>query len=149
MAKPTTFKGSLVALYIEDTGNPGTYIKPCGLTNHNVNFSKNANEVDVPDCDDPELPSWLERDVSSFDLGGSGEGRLAAEAVDAWWAAFNTTDSINARIYIGTPTDTVNGRYWAGKIHVTNFDTVGNRGDKADCTVSFASDGEITFNVTT
>lgn len=149
MAQPTTYKGTTVALYIEDTANPGSYIKPCGLNNHSVAFSKNQNEVTVPDCDDPDLPAWIERETESLDLSVSGDGILAAEAVDSFWAAFSDTDSINVRVYIGLPTDTVNGRFWAGKMHLTGFEVTGDRGTKASISVSAVSDGVMTFTVTT
>lgn len=145
MAKPTTYAGSLVAIYLETT-TPGTFARPCGLNNHTVSFTKNTREVQVPDCDDPELPAWIERGVESLDFSASGSGILAAEAVDDWWDAFNTTDSINARVYIGANDDTTNGKYWAGKVHVTGFEVTGERGDKAQANVSIVSDGELTFN---
>lgn len=149
MAQPTTYKGSTVAIYLEDTGTPGTYLRPCGLNNHSVNFSKNTRDVTVPDCSDPDLPAWIERGVESLDMSASGSGILAAEAVDDWWAAFADTDSVNARVYIGTPTDTTNGRFWEGKVHITGFEVTGERGDKAQVTVSIVSDGLMTFTVTT
>ena len=82
-------------------------------------------------------------------MSGSGNGILAAEAVDAWWAAFNSTESIPARIYIGSLTDTVNGRFWQGNIHITSFEVTGERGNKAQVSVSFVSDGEMVFSTTT
>ena len=148
MARPVTYVGSSVALFLEDV-SPGTFIRPCGLTNHTVTFTKNATEISVPDCDDPELPAWIERGVESLDMSGSGNGILAAEAVDAWWAAFNSTESIPARIYIGSLTDTVNGRFWSGNIHITSFEVTGERGNKAQVNVSFVSDGEMVFSTTT
>nr|WP_010400151.1 phage tail tube protein [Paracoccus sp. TRP] len=149
MAKPTTYVGSSVAIFLESTTSPGTYLRPCGLTNHTISFSKNATEVNVPDCDDPELPSWIERGVESLDFSGTGSGVLASEAVDSWWDAFNTTESINARIYIGKPDDAANGRYWQGKVHVTGFEVSGERGGKAQVSISVVSDGELAFhNVT-
>ncbi|WP_406720365.1 phage tail tube protein [Thioclava litoralis] len=149
MAKPTTFVGSSVAIFLEDTANPGTFLRPCGLNSHTVTFSKNTQDVTVPDCDDPELPAWIERGVESLDFSANGSGILAAEALDNWWAAFNTTDSIKARIYVGKATDTNNGRFWEGKVHVTSFETSGERGNKAQCTVSVVSDGELTYNTVT
>ena len=149
MAKPTTYAGSTVAIYIEDTGTPGTYLRPCGLNNHTVNFTKNTRDVTVPDCDDPDLPAWIERGVESLDMSVTGTGVLAAEAIDDWWTAFNSTDSINARIYIGAADDITNGRFWAGKVHVTSFEPSGERGDKAQVSVTVVSDGEMVFTVTT
>ena len=101
MAQPTTYRGSHVGIYLEDTGNPGTYLKPCGLSTNSISFSKNLNEVIVPDCDDPDLPSWIERETSSISMSASGNGILAAEAVDTWDAAWRDTNSVNARIYVG------------------------------------------------
>jgi hypothetical protein len=149
MARPTTYVGSSVALFLESSTTPGTYLRPCGLNNHTASFSKEFQTVEVPDCDDPELPAWIERGVQSLDFSASGTGILAVEAVDEWWDAFNTTESINARIYIGKPDDATNGRYWQGKVHVSGFEVTGERGGKAQATVSIVSDGELTFhNVT-
>jgi hypothetical protein len=145
MAKPTTYKGSLVAIYLEDPDYPGVYIKPCGLNNHSVQFTKNAEEIEVPDCDDPEAPQWIERDVRSLDFSATGEGVLAAEALPTWWAAFNTTDAINARIYIGALDDSTNGYYWAGQIHVNSFQVQGQTGQRATVSIGAVSSGELTF----
>lgn len=146
MAKPRTYAGSTVAIFLEDADAPGTFIRPCGLNSHTVTFTKNTQDVTVPDCDDPELPAWIERGVESLDMSASGSGILAAEAVDNWWLAYNTTESIIARIYIGKPDNVENGRYWEGRVHVTNFETTGERGNKAQASVSLVSDGEITYN---
>lgn len=149
MAKPTTYDGTVVAIFLESTATPGQFIRPCGLTSHTVTFTKNMQEVQVPDCDDPSLASWIERGVESLDFSANGSGVLAAEAVDDWWDAFNTTESINARVYIGKPTDTDNGRYWSGKVHLNNFEVTGERGNKAQVSVGIVSDGEMTFNTVT
>lgn len=149
MAKPTTYVGSSVAIFLESTTTPGTFLRPCGLVNHTATFSKNTQDVNVPDCDDPELPAWVERGVESLDFSVTGNGVLAEEAIDAWWDAFNTTESINARIYVGKPTDTANGRYWEGRVHITSLEIGGERGGKASASVTAVSDGELTFNTIT
>lgn len=152
MAKPTTYKGSLVAIYLKDPADvtaPFTFLKPCGLNNHTVTFTKNAQEVNVPDCDDPELPQWIERDVESLDFSASGEGILAAESIEAWWDYFNSTDAVLARIYIGAITDTTNGYFWEGLVHVNNFEVTGQVGTRATVSVSVVSSGEMTFTAVT
>ncbi|WP_347139434.1 phage tail tube protein [Paracoccus sp. SSK6] len=146
MAKPKTFRGSLVALYFEDPDSAGQFLKPCGLTEHTATFTKNMNEVDVPDCDDPDLPSWIEREVSSLDFSVTGSGVLAADAVDKWWDIFNRSESVRARMYIGKIDDIANGRYWAGNIHVSQLEISGNRGEKAQVSLTAASDGEMTYH---
>ena len=149
MAKPKTYVGSSVAIFLEDPATPGQFLRPCGLTSHTATFTKNTQEVLVPDCDDPELPAWVGRGVESLDFSATGTGILAAEAVDAWWEAFNTTESINARIYIGKPTDTLNGRYWEGAVHLTSLEIGGERGQPASASVSLVSDGELIFSQVT
>lgn len=148
MAKPTTYKGSLVAIYLADPLDvtpPFTFLKPCGLSNHTVTFTKNAQEVNVPDCDDPEAPQWIERDVESLDFSATGEGILAAEAVEAWWDYFNSTDSVLARIYIGAPDNITNGYFWEGQVHVNSFEVTGQTGQRAQCSIGIVSSGEMTF----
>jgi len=131
---------------LEVAGSPGTFARPCGLSDNNVSFSKNLNEVNVPDCNDPDLPAWIERETASLSMSANGSGILAAEAVDIWDAAWRNTDSVNARIYVGLPTDTTNGKYWEGKVHLETFEVKGTVGDKAQVSVALVSDGEITYN---
>lgn len=146
MARPTTFVGSSVAIFLESSTAPGTFNRPCGLNSHSASFTKNTTEVLVPDCDDPELPAWVARGVESLDFSANGSGILAAEALDDWWDAFNTTESVRARIYVGKPSDTANGRYWEGLVHITGFEITGERGNRAQATVSVVSDGELTYH---
>lgn len=145
MAKPVTYSGTVVAIFLEDPDAVGTFLRPCGLTSHTVTFTKNMQEVQVPDCDDPDLPSWIERGVESLDFSANGSGVLAAAALADWWAAFNSTESINARVYVGKPSDTANGYFWAGKVHVNQFEVSGEKGNKAQTTVGIVSDGEMVF----
>ena len=149
MARPTTYSGSLVAIYLESATTPGTYVKPCGLTQHTATFTKNMNEVDVPDCDDPDLPAWIEREVSSLDFSASGSGVLAAESVETWWDAYNTTEPINARIYIGKPDNITTGHHWQGQVHVSQFEVGGNRGERANVTINIVSHGEMVMAANT
>lgn len=149
MAKPKTFSGSVVALFFENPAQPGQFMKPCGLTQHTATFSKNMNEVDVPDCDDPDLPAWIEREVSSLDFSVTGSGVLAADAVPLWWEIYNQTTSIRARMYIGKIDDVENGHYWEGMIHLSSFEVTGNRGERAQVSIGAASDGEMTLSAIT
>ena len=145
MAKPTTIVGSNVYIALE-TSTAGTYARPCGLTSHTITFTKNTTDVTVPDCDDLEAPAWIERGVESLEMSGSGNGILAMEAEHTWWNAFESTESVNARIYLGAPSS-AGTVYYAGKIHVTSYEPTGERGGKAQATISFVSDGEMTRTV--
>lgn len=145
MAKPVTYKGSLIGIYLEDPDTPGTFIKPCGITGTQAQFTKGTQDIDVPDCDDPEAPAWVARAVQSLSFTASGDGVLAADAVPVWWDYFNTTESVEARIYVGSLTDTQNGYYWAGRVHVDQLSVGGTRGQIANVSINVVSDGELVF----
>jgi hypothetical protein len=145
MALPTTFKGARVAIYLE-TATPGIFARPCGLTSHEITFSKGMNETNVADCDDPDLPAWVTRDVENLSITVTGSGALAAEAIATWQAAAYSTNPVNARVYIGLPTDTVNGKYFAGLFHLTEWGITGERGQQAQVSVTLVSSGGITYN---
>ena len=57
--------------------------------------------------------------------------------------------SVNARIYVGAVTDAVNGYYWAGAVHLSGFEVTGERGNKAQVSVTLVSDGEMVFTAVT
>lgn len=142
MAKPTTYKGSLVAIYLE-TATTGIFAKPCGLNNVTITANKNSQDTNVPDCEDPEAPQWIERDVESLDMSVTGSGVLAAEALETWWDAFSSTETVNARIYVGALTDVTNGYFWEGEFHLTSFEVTGQTGQRAQVSISLASSGEV------
>jgi|SRR5215207_5772319 len=145
MAKPTTYNGS--KLYIQ-LGNGATptelFTAPCGLTTRGITFTKDTNDVTVPDCDDPDLPAWTERAVASFSAEVTGSGILAAEALPTWRTSFLNAVSSNARIGINAPLAQAGGHY-AGKIHITSFAITGEVGDKINVAVTLVSDGALTW----
>lgn len=115
MARPTTYSAKKLLILLGDGGTPETFAAPCGLTTRGINFSKETNDVTVPDCDDPDLPAWTERAVRTLSATVSGSGILAAEAFETWREAFLATDAVNARIKID---DTLvnGGGYFAGAV---------------------------------
>lgn len=76
------------------------YAAPCGLTTKNLQISKNLTEVDIPDCDDPDAPSWIARDVQNLSVTISGDGVAAAESVPDWNAAAISTESVPMKVDI-------------------------------------------------
>ena len=68
-----------ISAAVTDKTGTITYAAPCGFTSKNVTISKNLAEVSIPDCDDPDAPIWLGRDVQSQSCVISGDGVAAAE----------------------------------------------------------------------
>jgi predicted secreted protein len=141
MAKPTTLSAAKLSIWVGDGASPEVFAAPCGLTTRGINFSKNTNEVSVPDCDDPDAPAWVERVARDLQAGVTGSGVLALEALDTWWNFFKNPDAQNCRIVLD---DAAAGR-WNGAFQCTGFNVTGSLGDKVQVELTLASDGEVTW----
>lgn len=145
MARPKTLKGSKLLLLLGNGGDPTeTFAAPCGLTSRGINFSKATNDATVPDCDDPEAPSWQERSVVSLSGTISGSGVLALEAMPTWREFFFSTDSRNVRVKLDAPLAD-NGGYFEGAFHCTTFNVTGNVGEKIQVEIELQNDGEVVW----
>jgi hypothetical protein len=101
MAKPTTFPFKDMLILIGDGATPTeVFTAPCGLTTKNFELSANSNEVQVPDCDDPDAPAWIERVVATMTGTIAGNGIMAKESFPLWrdWALQGVTK--NARVQL-------------------------------------------------
>jgi hypothetical protein len=134
MAQASTLKFGQFLVELE-TAVAGTYAAPCGLNSRSFKRTAATNETNVPDCDDPDAPSWLERDVVSLSSSITGAGVVADEDFDTWdsWATDGSTK--NVRIRLGT-------RIWIGPYKCTNLDITGDRGSRVTFEVTMDSDGE-------
>lgn len=141
MAKPTTLSAAKLSIWVGNGVSPEVFAAPCGLTTRGINFSKNLNDQSVPDCDDPDLPAWIERVTRDLQAGVTGSGVLALEALPTWWAFWRNTEAQNCRIVLDHSTA---GR-WEGAFHCSNFNVTGNLGDKVQVEVTLASDGEVAW----
>lgn len=145
MAKPVTYSASKLYISLGDGATPTeVFTAPCGLTTRGITLTKNTNDVNVPDCDDPDAPAWVERSVESLSGETSGSGVLAAAALPTWQTAFNSTVSRNVRIGINAPL-VDKGGYYAGKAHLTSFAVTGELGNKIQVAVTLISDGPWTW----
>lgn len=142
MAKPTTVRFGKMLLKIATLAAPTVFIAPCGFTSKSLALSKNLEEVNIPDCDNPDDPAWVGRDVSSLSASVSGEGVLAEESLQAWIAAFNSTDPVPVEIELvlaGTASFV-----WTGLMHVSTVTISGEQGGRITISVEMQSDGELT-----
>lgn len=142
MAPPETARFGKMLIKLGDGGTPTeVFAAPCGLTSKSIQFSKNLSEVDLPDCNDPDAATWLGRDVQNLSASVSGDGVLPADAVETWWNAFKSVDSINVEISIEYSTGTM---LWEGAMHVENFEPNAEKGGRVQSGIAMQSDGEMT-----
>jgi Phage major tail protein 2. len=140
MAQATTIKSGKIKVMLGDGASPETFAAPCGFTDRSITFSKGLEEVRVPDCDDPDKVDWLGRDATSLSMSISGEGVLASESVDTWLEAWESVDSVSARIEIEFTNRTI---VWVGRMHVESLEVGASNGQRATMNVSMQSDGEM------
>lgn len=141
MAEPTTIKGGKVKVLLGNTAQPIVYSAPCGFTQRSVAINKGLEEVQLPDCDDPDAMSWLGRDATSLSMTVGGEGLLAAESVDVWLAAVESEESTPVKVIWEFPAKTIT---WTGKMHVESFEIGAEDKKRVTSTVSLQSDGKMT-----
>lgn len=137
--QPSTLRPSKMRVLLGDGADPETFSAPCGLTSKSLTLNKNLSDVSIPDCDDPDAPYWLARDVESLSMEISGEGLLAAEYEANWNAANFSTEPVNVRVELEFTTGT---RVFAGAFHVTASYS-GQQGQRVSINVSMQSDGII------
>lgn len=137
MAKATTLRFSQFLILLGNGATPvEAFAKPCGLTSRGFERTANMNDTNVMDCDDEDAPSWLERDVISYQASISGAGSVANESFDtwdAWWADGGTK---NVRIELGA-------RVWEGPFKLAQLSVTGEKGQRVNMTISLVSDGEV------
>lgn len=139
MAQATTIKGGKVRVLLDLTGG-GTYSAPCGFSSKSLTFSKGLEDVSVPDCDDPDKVDWLGRDAVSLSIAVSGEGVLAVESGETWLDAWESVESVPAKIEIEFPLTTIT---YTGNMHVETLEMGAPNGRRVTNNVSMQSDGEM------
>ena len=142
MAAPVTARFG--AGFIEIETAPSVFTKLCGFNAIEISLEKELNDTTVPDCDNPDAPAWVERDVVSQSGSFSCSGVMAKEALPLIEAATLSALSVNSRITIagmGTGGATPNRRY-SGKFHIQHSIS-GERGNKWEISIDGESDGAI------
>lgn len=139
MAIATTYPFSKFLVKIGDGASPEVFTDPCGLTTKGFTRTANMNDTNVPDCDNPDAPSWLGRDVVSYQGNIAGSGVVAQESFDIWEDWWNAGTTRNVRIELGSPP--VNA--WTMPAKLQEFTQTAERGNKVQMTVNLVSDGAI------
>jgi len=140
MAKATVIKSGHALVFIGDNANPIVYKTPCGFTSRSISLSKSLNETRIPDCDDPDAPDWIERDVTSLSMSISGEGVLAENSVSTWVEAFKSSAPLNVKVEWKFPTKKIT---YTGKMHLESFEVGISNGETVSVNVSMQSSGEM------
>lgn len=138
MAQAQTLRFGQFLIEIGNGGSPEVFDDgaPCGLTSRGFERTAATSDTNVPDCEDPDAPSWLERDVVSLSGSLSGAGVVADEDFDVWDSWFEGAVTKNVRITLGT-------RRWIGPMKLTSLNVTGEKGKRVEFNAKMDSDGEI------
>jgi hypothetical protein len=142
MAQPSTAKFGKMTISLGDDADPPVYTSPCGFTSKGVTLSKNLQEVNIPDCDDPDAPVWVGRDVISQSATITGDGVAAGESLPDWDDAFMQTDPVPMKVeilYDGLGTKIIEGMF-----HVDSEAITVEAGGRVNLAINAQSDGAIT-----
>lgn len=99
MAQATTVRFGEQYLLVGDGQETETFASPCGITSLTRQVQTNTNDVDIPDCDDPDAFTWLGIDVVSKRMTLTFGGTLATEAIEVWDDWSMETELKNVRWY--------------------------------------------------
>jgi hypothetical protein len=141
MAQPTVIAGTKLIILVGNAAIPEVFSAPCGLTTSGINFTAATNTTLVPDCDDPEAPTWEARDVSSMGFEVTGSGVMAVESFNVWRDWMLSGLGRNVQIKFDDP----GLGYWGAVMKLTRWNHSGARGQKVTVEVSMVSDGMPTW----
>lgn len=144
MTQASTIRFGKFRIYVEDPDAPGTYIAPCGLTEKALNLEATANEDAIPDCDDPDAPTWVGRTIATLSAGVTGSGVWTGTAYTVWRRLFLAAASFNVRVEFDE-TGANGGGYFAGSAVMTNLGDQASLGQRVQASVALASDGAWTW----
>lgn len=147
MVKPTTIKSGKLRVKLGDGASPEVFTAPCGFTSKSFVRSKTLNEVNVPDCDDPDAPANVERDVASLSWTITGQGVLAAEAIETWDSFYESTESRNVMIEEEFPAP-IGIVTYTGLAHLESLEHGAELGQRVTINVTLQSDGDLIRNPT-
>lgn len=119
---------------------PTVYAAPCGFTSKSFTLAKNLQEIDIPDCDDPDAVAWIGRDAQNLSAAITGEGVAAAQSVGDWNAAWNSVESVPAKVEIEFSTGTL---VYTGMFQVDNLAFGAEQAGRVTLNVNMQSDGQI------
>lgn len=144
MATPTVKSFGNFLVKVGNAASPEVFSAPCGFTEKALQLSADTVDTTLPDCDDPDAPSWVARDVTRLAAQVTGSGVMATESVATWRAWYLSGNPKNVRVEIAGASS-AGGGYYAGAFLLTSMELGAKIGEKVTCNVTLVSDGPVTW----
>lgn len=132
-----------------DDGSGTNQVAPCGFLKKSLKFNANSSDTVVPDCDDPDLAGWVERNVVSLSAEISGSGVLDM-ANTALWMGF-LLGAVSRKCVVNFNLTGANGGFkLSGNFILTDWaldNEKNSGGGRTQQSVTLQSDGLLTYTV--
>jgi hypothetical protein len=145
MAQAKTLKFAQQALLLGDGATPTeNFEAPCGFTSLNLTVNIETNTSNVPDCDDPDLPSWLISDEVSKQMVLGGNGVLDTDAMQTWRDWLLDGGEKNVR-WFTDGTGANGGGYFQAPGILSTYEETGERGQRWNINAAITLNGKPAF----
>lgn len=141
MAKPTTNKWTKISIWVGDGQSPEDFTSQvCGMTAKSFTITGSTSDSEVPDCDTPDDPVWIERVIRTLTSAISGSGVQADETFDFWKNWMLSGQAKNVRLVV----DKAAAGYFFGRYLLTKFELAAALDNgKIHTSLDLVSDGEV------
>jgi predicted secreted protein len=138
MAAISTIRGSQLLIKVGNGASPEVFSHPCLInTARGIQFQSNNNKIITPDCDNPDDPAWTEVVKDGLSATITGAGTLDTASVAAYDTWYVSPLSKNVQVWLGAV------GHWPGAFLLTQWGITGDRGNKAQVSLTLESDGAL------
>lgn len=141
MASAETIKFGQQALLIGDGADPEVFSAPCGITSLTKSTSTNTSDIDIPDCDDPDLVIWLGIDEVSRRMTLTFSGTIAQQSL-ALWQSWELDGGVRNVRWLRNLTNLDLRGYLAGPALLTEFEETSEARGRYTFTGTIIFDGK-------
>lgn len=129
MAQAKSLRFAQQAMLLGDGADPELFTAPCGFETLTLTVNIETNTTNVPDCDDPDLPAWLQSDEVSKQMVLGGEGVLDTDAMQVWRDWLLEGGERNVR-WLTEGSAANGGGYFEAPAILTTYEENGQRGQR-------------------
>lgn len=151
MAQAASIKFGKAMILLSDMGSPAVFSAPCGVESLTLNVTVNTNDTNIPDCADPDLPSWLVSDIVSKRMSLDFEGMLDQQAMQVWqdwWLNDEPSDEVDVRFFRDL-TSGQGGGYFQAPAILAPYSETATRGNRWRNSGTLLLQGKPTFTAAT
>lgn len=137
-------RGVKLLLKLGNGADPEVFTAFCSVNAaRGITFTAGTREYTVVDCTDPDAVAWMIREKESLSAAFNGAGMLNTPDVATFFSWLKDENSRNCQVVIDVPAID-GGLIFNGAWHLTEFAITGDKAAKQECSITCASDGEIT-----